>query len=370
MAPEGDTLEKPEPTVGDQEAVSPRSVGSDRTLEPGDGEANHADGSPMFCGSNLDFSTEISAAYQYKCPHCSFLSASLQDALAHCDGKEAKRSTTSGADDGVPAKEAATVIGAMDSTVLESVLVRNELGEPVLVIRKNFATGRQTTVVKNPDGSEKAFGQSTVESLVANTEDTTLSWLKSLSVTELKGLLNEVNNHVAEGSRLYHQTKSEVDQMSLKANYSYFGLTEDASEKELDNAYRQLAKRMHPDKNGGTAEANVKFQRMKEQYEALKQQRGERHGGCPQVDKENRENHGEDTEATPDAGPEPGNKADGENAEGQKSQQPSLADLLMEMDRGPLDEAALQMLSMLKVINANMSLLRSEQEKLATHLSA
>lgn len=34
--------------------------------------------------------------------------------------------------------------------------------------------------------------------------------------------------------------------------------------------YRKLAKKMHPDKNGGTESAKNRFQAMKERYEALK----------------------------------------------------------------------------------------------------
>ena len=54
-------------------------------------------------------------------------------------------------------------------------------------------------------------------------EDTTHSWLQSLSVTELKGLVNEVNHHLVEGSQLYHRTKSEVEQL----NRNHKGLTND-----------------------------------------------------------------------------------------------------------------------------------------------
>mmetsp|Transcript_51867 Transcript_51867/g.97298 ORF Transcript_51867/g.97298 Transcript_51867/m.97298 type:complete len:1271 (+) Transcript_51867:54-3866(+) len=58
------------------------------------------------------------------------------------------------------------------------------------------------------------------------------------------------------------------------ANLAYFGLSEDASDKDLDNAYRQMAKRMHPDKNGGTEESKQRFQEMQKRYEALKEKRG------------------------------------------------------------------------------------------------
>merc|ERR1719356_1620277 len=63
--------------------------------------------------------------------------------------------------------------------------------------------------------------------------------------------------------------------MGEHLNYIYFGLTADASDKDLDNAYRKLAKKMHPDKNGGTEEAKKRFQQMKERYEAIKRKRNE-----------------------------------------------------------------------------------------------
>merc|ERR1712032_985055 len=44
-------------------------------------------------------------------------------------------------------------------------------------------------------------------------------------------------------------------------------------EKDLDNAYRKLAKQMHPDKNGSTESAKKQFQQMKDRYEAIKKRR-------------------------------------------------------------------------------------------------
>merc|ERR1712194_648819 len=66
--------------------------------------------------------------------------------------------------------------------------------------------------------------------------------------------------------------------MGEKLNYQYFGLEADASERDIDNAYRKLARKMHPDKNGGTEEAKKKFQDMKERYEALKKKISEAAG--------------------------------------------------------------------------------------------
>merc|ERR1711918_106571 len=72
----------------------------------------------------------------------------------------------------------------------------------------------------------------------------------------------------------YQARLSQWEQISEKANLSFFGLTEDATERELDVAYRQLSKKMHPDKNGGTEESKERFQEMKKKYEALKKKRG------------------------------------------------------------------------------------------------
>merc|ERR1712110_1286492 len=62
----------------------------------------------------------------------------------------------------------------------------------------------------------------------------------------------------------------ELQRIKEKFSWGYFGLTEGATEKELETAYRALAKKMHPDKNGGTEDAKQRFQNMKERYEALK----------------------------------------------------------------------------------------------------
>ena len=49
-----------------------------------------------------------------------------------------------------------------------------------------------------------------------------------------------------------------------------FNLATDCTEKELESAYRRLAKAMHPDKNGGTEEAKEQFQVMRASYEEHK----------------------------------------------------------------------------------------------------
>merc|ERR1711939_1166243 len=83
---------------------------------------------------------------------------------------------------------------------------------------------------------------------------------------QLRGLVHEVGQRLLVNSQLYHRRLEELKKLGDNLNYRYFGLEPGASEKDLDNAYRKMAKRMHPDKNGGTDEAKRRFQDMKERY--------------------------------------------------------------------------------------------------------
>jgi len=103
-------------------------------------------------------------------------------------------------------------------------------------------------------------------------------WMNGLACLDLRGLAHEVGQRLVEGSKTYHDGLADLEELQDQLNYLYFGLSFDASEKDLDNAYRKLAKKMHPDKNGGTEEAKRKFQHMKERYEALKKRIREHKG--------------------------------------------------------------------------------------------
>jgi curved DNA-binding protein CbpA len=69
---------------------------------------------------------------------------------------------------------------------------------------------------------------------------------------------------------MYHFRLKELKLLKEQQGFAYFGLSADATEKELEGAYRTFAKKMHPDKNGGTEDAKRNFQTMKERYESLK----------------------------------------------------------------------------------------------------
>merc|ERR1712048_1140098 len=99
---------------------------------------------------------------------------------------------------------------------------------------------------------------------------------------------------MGEQSQSYHCYLKELQKYQERMGFEYFGLPKDATEKQLDNAYRSLAKKMHPDKNGGTEEAKKRFQNMKDRYDKLKKVMQE---GGP-----NR-SRGEDDERPADVGP-------------------------------------------------------------------
>lgn len=57
--------------------------------------------------------------------------------------------------------------------------------------------------------------------------------------------------------------------MGSKDYYSVLGVREDASQAEIKKAYRDLAKRCHPDRNAGDAAAEKRFKEVQEAYDVL-----------------------------------------------------------------------------------------------------
>jgi len=143
-------------------------------------------------------------------------------------------------------------------------------GQPAIVRQVDPESGKARTVVLMEDGKQSVFGDHTVASVTNCAESEMSEWLDSLSDIQLRGLVHELGQRLLENSRIYQGRLSELESLSGQANYAFFGLPHGATEKELDLAYRKMAKKMHPDKNGGTEVAKERFQHMKERYEALK----------------------------------------------------------------------------------------------------
>jgi predicted RNA-binding Zn-ribbon protein involved in translation (DUF1610 family) len=150
-------------------------------------------------------------------------------------------------------------------------LKSDEKGRPVIIRTKDLDSGSCKTVVLNEDGSQRVFGEGTINSMIENTEEDIGKWLDHMSDLHLRGLVHEVTERVCRGSEEYHVRKKYLEKRSEERYYSFFGLSPLYScERELDGAYRRLAREMHPDKNGGTEIAKQRFQVMKRKYEELK----------------------------------------------------------------------------------------------------
>ena len=57
--------------------------------------------------------------------------------------------------------------------------------------------------------------------------------------------------------------------MEYKNYYNILGVDKNASDKEIKRAYRQLARKFHPDKNPDNKAAEEKFKEINEAYEVL-----------------------------------------------------------------------------------------------------
>src|SRR5688572_32077022 len=57
--------------------------------------------------------------------------------------------------------------------------------------------------------------------------------------------------------------------MEFKDYYATLGVTKAASEKEIKQAFRKLARKFHPDVNPGDKAAEAKFKELNEAYEVL-----------------------------------------------------------------------------------------------------
>lgn len=221
----------------------------------------------------------------------------------------------------------------------------NDRGQ-VVIARHVDENGKGRTVVLH-DGEMHAFGKTTVESLVESTDEDVSLWLEKLSDVQSHGLVHELGQRLLSNSRVYQGMRQQWDAISQGANYAFFNLTEECTEKELDNAYRQMAKRMHPDKNGGTEEAKERFQKMKDRYESLKEFRAGPSENSKSVDQEK----------------EDGRKEAYDEDEQEEKPKGSTSMEYDPKDRASLDATTFKMLSQLKVMFAGLETLKTQIQR-------
>lgn len=146
----------------------------------------------------------------------------------------------------------------------------DENGRPVILRIFDEETGKEQTIVENEDGSTKIFGATTVQGMVKATMEKVHAFLEKLTDLQIRGFMHEVKYRFVELNRWYAACALAYEDCLEQLDWAYFGLTKEATRKQLDTAYRRLAKAMHPDKNGGTDGAKDRFQKMKDRYERMR----------------------------------------------------------------------------------------------------
>eukprot|EP00929_Paragymnodinium_shiwhaense_P059101 TRINITY_DN29582_c0_g1_i1.p1 TRINITY_DN29582_c0_g1~~TRINITY_DN29582_c0_g1_i1.p1 ORF type:complete len:753 (-),score=117.64 TRINITY_DN29582_c0_g1_i1:353-2566(-) len=154
--------------------------------------------------------------------------------------------------------------------MMEYIIARDENGQVLITRQVDVSTGVAQTIVHHGDGTVSAFGDQTIDSLIASLSDHSASFVTDLTDNELRGLVHETGQRLMANSQAYHGAKTEEDAQNIEEFKEFFGLAEDATERDLENAYRQLARKLHPDKNGGTEEAKEQFQELQAKYDTLK----------------------------------------------------------------------------------------------------
>lgn len=153
---------------------------------------------------------------------------------------------------------------------------RSETGKSWVQIYRHvdlqFGTSR-TMVFNEEDVQIALFDDQTFVKLLINEKSSEIQeYVQDLCNRGMHGLLIELEQRLVEDSRNYLKNKTESNKIIQQQAFRFFELTEESTAKEAQEAYRRSARELHPDKNGGSADAKDKFQQMKNLYEAVKKQ--------------------------------------------------------------------------------------------------
>lgn len=260
-------------------------------------EAHEAHRAQKAHGQNVE--TEVRRIVKHICPSCRRSFETNEDVRAHwleehheakspgCGKDPSSKSTVDRPQSGPspespppsPAEspespEIADAEADADLDTMRAKIVEvDEGGRPVIVRQQDSqAPGGVRTIITQQDGKCCAFGEAIVASLLAQEEAKATAWVSSMDARSLRGLVNELSERFFDAQRHLSHCKAELEEKRRKRGLSLFNLPGDCTEKDLETAYRRLARSMHPDKNGGTEEAKEQFQIMRASYEDLKEQ--------------------------------------------------------------------------------------------------
>ncbi|CAE7422363.1 unnamed protein product, partial [Symbiodinium sp. CCMP2456] len=194
----------------------------------------------------------------------------LSPKAAAAAGDKAQEAEAAPAQSASPVSEKEASSPERDPDTMRAKIVEvDDQGSPVIV-REEEPSAR--TIVTNEDGSHRAFGEAIVKSLMSKEMDKVVAWVTSMTDRTLRGLVNELSERFFALQRQLLQRREQLKEQQRTKGLAMFDLREDCTTKDLETAYRRLARSMHPDKNGGTEEAKERFQTMRARYEELKEQ--------------------------------------------------------------------------------------------------
>jgi len=241
----------------------------------------------LFLDEEEPVETEAKTVVKHVCPTCGLAFDSHEEAREHwlrehapnlspkaaaaaAAGEKAEEAEAAPDKSASPVSEKEASSPERDPDTMRAKIVEvDDQGSPVIV-REEEPSAR--TIVTNEDGSHRAFGEAIVKSLMSKEMDKVVAWITSMTDRTLRGLVNELSERFFVLQRQLLQRREQLKEQQRTKGLAMFDLREDCTTKDLETAYRRLARSMHPDKNGGTEEAKERFQTMRARYEELKEQ--------------------------------------------------------------------------------------------------
>lgn len=302
------------------------------------------------------------------CPTCGEAFSTEEEGRKHWLEKHGPAATQESANNvGEPDGLQGVVVGVAKCKLIAA----DDDGNPIIVRHEEECQSR--TIVMNKDGTQRIFGESTITSMSLRDEVDVEQWIVAMTTLQLRGLVHEFGQRVVEYSSKYHETREKVERLTVNIGRHIFNLQEGASEKDLDVAYRRLAREMHPDKNGGTEEAKERFQAMNHRYKDMKAKLTSSGAGSSTAaaasQQPDRDEIAKEIEPKVQAGDEHDQEHEQIRQQRQQRHQPEFVDALT-ADREALEKEAWKMLRQMKAIVQNMKMIDSEYEQLRAEACA